>query len=74
MSGNDPATGSTAQLFSKVLDYASWILPTLMLVASVVIFFVKYKQYEKQKDVDAKRISRQISKQDTDELDRPMKK
>jgi hypothetical protein len=60
VSNNQPATGSTSQTFTKILDYLTWILPVIMLIATVVMFFVRYRQYERQKTIDAQRITRQL--------------
>ena len=38
--GSDTATGSTSETIVTVLAYCSWILPLILLIVSIVTFFV----------------------------------
>jgi cytochrome c-type biogenesis protein CcmH/NrfF len=54
--GSDTATGSTSETIVKVLAYCAWILPLLLLVVSIVTFFIQYNKYERKKQLEQKKI------------------
>jgi predicted outer membrane lipoprotein len=48
--------GSVHSSTFNILSYFAWIVPAVLLIATIVIFAVQYNKYERKKKLEQKKI------------------